>query len=134
MFGLKDEDISTITGIIAQYGEVEKAFIFGSRAKGNYRNGSDVDIALQGKKISLETISGISYVLNEETLMPYHFDVLNYHTLNNPDLIHHIDRVGICFYEKPFHYDLNQLYAGQVSEDNQSIDLNISIPDKDNSK
>jgi predicted nucleotidyltransferase len=105
MFGLKDEDLITTTDILAKYSEVEKAYIFGSRAKGNYKNGSDVDIALKGEKITFKTISGISYELNEETMLPYHFDVLNYHTLNNPELVNHIDRVGICFYEKSSEYD-----------------------------
>lgn len=117
MFGLKDVDLKTITDIFTKYSEVEKAFIFGSRAKGNYKNGSDVDIALKGEKITLQTITNISYQLNEETLMPYHFDVLNYHALNNQELINHIDRLGICFYEKVSEYDFNRLSIGQVSEE-----------------
>jgi uncharacterized protein len=100
MFGLKDGDIKTIRDILAKHSEVEKAFVFGSRAKGNYKNGSDVDIALKGEKITFKTISDINYELNEETLMPYGFDILNYHTIQNPDLVVHIDRVGVCFYEK----------------------------------
>jgi predicted nucleotidyltransferase len=100
MFGLKDGDIKTIRDILAKHSEVEKAFVFGSRAKGNYKNGSDVDIALKGEKITFKTISDINYELNEETLMPYGFDILNYHTIQNPDLVEHIDRMGVCFYEK----------------------------------
>jgi predicted nucleotidyltransferase len=72
--------------------------MFGSRAKGNYKNGSDVDIALKGK-LSFETITHINYLLNEETTMPYKFDVLNYHTIQDKDLIEHINRAGICFYQ-----------------------------------
>jgi predicted nucleotidyltransferase len=100
MFGLKDEDLTTIRNILAKRGEVEQAFIFGSRAKGNYKSGSDIDIALKGERIDYDTISGIRYELNEETIMPYHFDVVNYHTLNNSELINHIDRMGNCFYER----------------------------------
>jgi predicted nucleotidyltransferase len=100
MFGLKDEDITKTIAILAKHSEVEKAFIFGSRAKGNFKNGSDVDIALMGNKITFKTISGISYELNEETLMPYHFDVLNYHTIDNQELVNHINRVGVCFYKQ----------------------------------
>src|ERR1700712_3039706 len=98
MFGLKENDINAISSILKQYGEVEKALIFGSRAKGNYNNGSDVDVALKGR-ISFETVSRISYLLNEETIMPYKFDVLNYHTIQNVQLANHIDSVGIMFYQ-----------------------------------
>jgi len=100
MFGLKDRDLETIIAVLSKYGEVEKAIIFGSRAKGNYHNGSDVDLALKGKGIIFDTVSGISYELNEETPLPYHFDVLNYHTVKNQELRDHIDRVGAVFYNR----------------------------------
>lgn len=73
--------------------------IFGSRAKGNYKPGSDVDIALRGENITLNTVNKISFALNEESNMPYQFDVLNYHSIREPALCEHIDRVGIVCYE-----------------------------------
>lgn len=100
MFGLKDSDILAVKEILSRHSEVEQAYVFGSRVKGNYRNGSDVDIALKGERITFSIISAISFSLNEETIMPYHFDVLNYHTLKNEQLIQHIDRVGVCFYQR----------------------------------
>ncbi len=99
-FGLKESDLKNIISILQQQKEVEECFIFGSRAKGNYRRGSDVDIAVKGQLIDLKIISRISYLLNEETTMPYHFDVLNYNTIRNDHLISHIDRIGIMFYQK----------------------------------
>lgn len=99
MFGLSRNDINEIIALLHQYEEVEQAFIFGSRAKGNFRTGSDVDIALKGKDLTFETVNQISSMLNEETLMPYRFDVINYHTISNQDLIEHIDRVGKLLYE-----------------------------------
>lgn len=99
MFGLRDSDILAIKQILELYPQVQKAHIFGSRAKGNYKNGSDIDIAIQGKSISYSTILNISEVLNEETMMPYHFDVLDYNSIQNNDLIEHINRAGIVFYE-----------------------------------
>ena len=97
-FGLRADDLATITRILAQYPAVQTALIFGSRAKGNNKPGSDVDIALQGPTLTDQMAWDIAYQLNEETLMPYHFDVLNYHALANPDLVAHIDRVGKPFY------------------------------------
>lgn len=97
-FGLRPDDITTINDILAQYQAIKTALIFGSRAKGNYKPGSDVDIALQGDGVTDRMAADIAYTLNEETIMPYHFDVLNYHTTVNPDLVAHIDRVGRPFY------------------------------------
>ena len=99
-FGLNEKDLQQIITIVSSQQNVEEAIIFGSRAKGNYKNGSDVDIALKGKELDFKTISLISYLLNEETNMPYKFDLLNYHTITNTDLINHIDRTGIIFYKK----------------------------------
>lgn len=79
---------------------MKSASIFGSRAKGNYDNGSDVDIALKGPELDFDTISQISYWLNEETTMPYNFDLLNYNSIQEPALKEHIDRMGIEIYSK----------------------------------
>ena len=73
---------------------VESAVIFGSRAKGNYRSGSDVDIALNGSAIRHEDIVEVGCFLNEETLLPYQFDIIAYATIDNEALRDHIDRVG----------------------------------------
>ncbi len=99
-FGLLDADVEAISGVLSNHPKVEKAYIFGSRAKGNFKNGSDVDIALKGDKMDFDTVSQISYLLNEETNMPYKFDVLNYNAVKEPDLLVHIDRVGIEVYSR----------------------------------
>lgn len=98
MFGLTEQDIDAIVKILRKYKEVERAVIFGSRAKKTHRKGSDVDISVFGKDISFQTIRQLSYDLNEETLMPYHFDVLDYKSVENNDLKQHIERVGINIY------------------------------------
>jgi uncharacterized protein len=98
--GLTDIDIEEIISVLKQSAEVEEAIVFGSRAKGNYRAGSDVDMALKGKEVTFRTISGVSNHLNEETNLPYRFDIVNYATISNPDLVAHIDRVGLVIYQK----------------------------------
>ena len=100
-FGLRPDALTTITHVLAQYPAVQTALLFGSRAKGNYKPGSDVDIALRGERVTDRMAAAIAYQLNEETIMPYHFDVLNYQTIANPDLVAHIDRVGEPFYTTP---------------------------------
>lgn len=97
-FGLRSEDLKMITRVLEYFPEIEEALIFGSRAIGNYRRGSDVDIALKGNELQHITINKVSFMLNEETPLPYRFDVLNYNTLSSADLKNHIDTQGIVFY------------------------------------
>jgi uncharacterized protein len=97
-FGISHSDLFIIVSVLRQYEQVTEAYLFGSRAKGNFKTSSDVDIALKGDRLNLEMVTDISYHLNEETYLPYKFDILNYHHIINSDLKQHIDRVGICFY------------------------------------
>lgn len=99
-FGLLEADVAAIISVLSNYAKVEKAYIFGSRAKGNFKIGSDVDLALKGEKLDFETVSQISYLLNEETNMPYKFDVLNYHSIKELELLVHIDRIGIEVFKR----------------------------------
>lgn len=99
-FGFRVSDLDSIIAILKQEPEVDEVILFGSRAKGNYKNGSDVDLAIKGSNLSHATIRNISYELNEETLMPYTFDVVNYHLIKNVNLTEHIDRMGISIYNK----------------------------------
>ena len=95
-FGLKEEDIRRISNIISNNDSVEKVVIFGSRAMGNYKHGSDVDLALFGDNIDDDVVLKISFELNENTVMPYKFDVLNGETVND-DIKKHITEEGIVF-------------------------------------
>jgi uncharacterized protein len=104
-YGLKDTDLEIICNVFRMESKIEEAVIFGSRAQGNYKNGSDVDIALKGKGIDVATVSHISYHLNEESLLPYKFDILNYHAINNDDLLEQIDRSGTTLYSKSINHD-----------------------------
>jgi predicted nucleotidyltransferase len=98
--GLVEGDLQNVVSVLIQFPEVELASVFGSRAKGNYKNGSDVDIALKGKQLSFMIVARINSILNEETSMPYRFDVLNYETITNNELKDHIDRIGLVIYNK----------------------------------
>lgn len=98
-FGLKTNCIADIVNILKLQPEVEEALIFGSRAMGTYRNGSDIDIALKGEKISFDTISTIRLRLDELPYL-YMYDVIDYKKISNPALTAHIDDLGITFYKK----------------------------------
>lgn len=99
-FGLKDSDIEYIRNAMQRFKEIEKAVIFGSRAKGNYKTASDVDIAIYGEKINFDILSKLHAILEEESPMPYFFDIIDYSHLNHKELKEHIDRVGKIIYEK----------------------------------
>lgn len=68
--GLSELDIEYIVGVIAKFREIKKAVVFGSRAKGNYKAGSDVDIAIYGDDITFDTISSLHSLLEDESPLP----------------------------------------------------------------
>ncbi|WP_455814903.1 nucleotidyltransferase family protein [Clostridium butyricum] len=94
MYGLLERDIRYIKKALEQCEEIEKAIIFGSRAMGNYKNGSDVDIAVLGELISNNTILKLNDYLNEIYPLPYFFDIINYNSITNENLKKHIDIEG----------------------------------------
>lgn len=99
MFGLTSEDLQVIVHAIKSYPQIEEAVIFGSRALNTHKKGSDVDIVLKGK--NLDTIATeLGGRLNEESPLPYFFDVLDYNLIDNPDLKDHINRVGVAIYHR----------------------------------
>ncbi|VGO13777.1 hypothetical protein PDESU_02334 [Pontiella desulfatans] len=99
-FGLTDKDIELIRSAIEQHREIDEVLVFGSRAMGNHKVGSDVDLAVKGNGVSLRTISSLSSRLNEEAPLPYQFDVIDYATIDTPALIEHIDVHGKALYQR----------------------------------
>ena len=95
MYGLTPNDLKMILSVFKKYPDIKQVFIFGSRAMGNFKPGSDIDIAVKGD-VSEEVISLISIELNERLPMPYKFDVLAYNLIENEDLKKHIDQYGKC--------------------------------------
>lgn len=99
--GLAEADIKAVCEIVCRYPSVDELLIFGSRSMGNFHHGSDVDLAIKGKGIDQRTLSDIADQLNEESHMPYHFDIVHYDSLQSAELIEHINRRGIILYHKP---------------------------------
>jgi len=99
MFGLKTETINAIQEVFTNYPEVEKSILYGSRAKGNYRPGSDIDLTLLGEKLTLTILQKIENEL-DDLLLPYKIDLSVFHQIGNPDLVAHIESVGQVFYQK----------------------------------
>lgn len=96
--GLLKRDLDEIYDALKSFPEIEEAILFGSRAKGNYKPGSDVDIAIKGRAIEPSCVSGLSYMLNEESALPYFFDIIHFEQITEKALIEHIERVGQQIY------------------------------------
>lgn len=93
--GLTGSDLKIIQHTIGAFDNIEPVILFGSRAKGTYKKGSDVDIAIIfTNKNQSNSIQLIHDKLEEETPLPYFFDVIDYNTIQNKELIEHIERVG----------------------------------------
>lgn len=100
MYGLLDRDLKFILEAIDKYSEIEEVVLFGSRAMGNYKKGSDVDLAIVGENIDRKILRRISDDLNEEYPLPYFFDVVVYKDISNEELKKHIDSVGKSIYKR----------------------------------
>ncbi|RUA34258.1 MAG: nucleotidyltransferase domain-containing protein [Bacteroidetes bacterium] len=96
-FGLPESLTEKITSILQNHSEVEEALIYGSRAKGNYREGSDIDMVLKGEQLN-ETIRNQIFWEIDELNSPYTLDLSIYHQITSQELIQHIDRVGKSLY------------------------------------
>jgi predicted nucleotidyltransferase len=99
MFGLSDRHIGMIREKMAMFDDIEEALIFGSRAMGNYKKGSDIDIALKGDSVTANTTSKLKFELSEKTNLPYFFDVVALSRIHNDDLLEHINTYGMKIYE-----------------------------------
>ena len=99
-YGLKAETLEAIQQAIAKVEPISKVILYGSRAKGNYRNGSDIDITLFGKK--LDHNNSVYPLMDEleELYLPYTFDISIFKDISNPNLVDQINRVGKVFYEQ----------------------------------
>ena len=81
-----------------QYPEIEQIVLFGSRALGNAKKGSDVDLAVVGTQVTQPLVDKLHVVLEEDTLFPYFFDVVHLNTVQNPALREQIQTRGYVIY------------------------------------
>lgn len=93
-YGLTDIELQKLTMALSSVSGVKKAILYGSRAKGNYRPFSDIDITLVGDSLSRRDLNVVSRAL-DDLLLPYQIDLSLYDTLKNEDLIEHINHYGV---------------------------------------
>ncbi|MDD2759126.1 MAG: nucleotidyltransferase domain-containing protein [Methylomonas sp.] len=98
-FGLTEQTLQSMWQVFRQYPEIDQVLIYGSRAKGNFRKGSDIDLSLLGIELSEKLLSAVARQLDELN-MPYLIDISIYDQLQSAELKSHIDRMGQIFYRK----------------------------------
>lgn len=98
-YGLKEETLETIIDILSNEPRVEKILLFGSRAKGTYREGSDIDLCIEGADLDFSTLSPLEEKL-DDLLLPWKIDLVAFDLISNQDMREHILRVGIPLYER----------------------------------
>ena len=98
-FGLSENTLRKMEAVFRAYPEVETVLIYGSRAKGNYREGSDIDLALVGPLLT-EAIRSRIWLALDDLNTPYLMDILVLDRLEQGPLRDHIQRVGRALYRK----------------------------------
>lgn len=101
-WGLNENTILRLRCVFENYPEIEVVILYGSRAKGNFRPNSDIDLVLTGKNIDLSLQLKIESEL-DDLLLPYKIDLAILHKIENQDLVEHINRAGVVFYKKALH-------------------------------
>jgi predicted nucleotidyltransferase len=94
--GLPDSTIQALGAVFSRHPGIRQALLYGSRAKGNFRPGSDIDLTLIAPHMDLAELLRIETEI-EELLLPYRVDLSLLHRIENPDLLEHIRRAGVAF-------------------------------------
>jgi predicted nucleotidyltransferase len=97
--GLSTATLEKIVGVLAHFPEVEEAVLFGSRAKGTHKVGSDIDLSLVGEALDWRTVGRIYDALDDQ-LLPYRFSLILFDPNIDPDVAAHIARVGVPLYRR----------------------------------
>lgn len=98
-FGLDEDDVEAISKVLSKYSQINHAIIYGSRAKGNFRPASDIDLTLLGQNLNLNLLFQIENEL-DDLLLPWKIDLSIFTKIENPELLDHIERVGRVFFDR----------------------------------
>lgn len=98
-FGLSQTTIQKLQSVFKKYSQLEQVVLYGSRAKGNYKEASDIDLTIKGENCTAAILSSIKSEIDDLNT-PYLFDISIYDTITSESLVEHIDRVGVVFFEK----------------------------------
>lgn len=97
--GLSEKTVEVLRSVLSQHPEIDRAVLFGSRAKGTFKSGSDIDLALLGPNLTQKILNRL-YEELDDLPIPYEFSLILSESITDPDVAAHIGRVGIVFYQK----------------------------------
>ncbi|MXV75572.1 nucleotidyltransferase domain-containing protein [Candidatus Poribacteria bacterium] len=99
-YGLSAQTLQKIRDVLVRYPQVEEAVLYGSRARGDYKNGSDIDLTLRGNVELTHTI--LSQIANDldDQLLPYIVDLSIFKNIRNSEMIEQVEQVGVALYKK----------------------------------
>lgn len=98
-FGLNDRNMAELLEILSSFPAIEKAVVYGSRARGDFKPYSDIDITLLGKDLTFHDVAMLDDKLYYSYL-PYFFDTSIFTHLNNEELKENIKREGKVIYQR----------------------------------
>lgn len=98
-FGLNDKTLELIRTVLSSFPEIDQAIIYGSRAKGSFKNGSDIDLTLLGNNLNQSILFQLMDKI-DDLMLPYSFDISIFEKVSSPEFRAHVKRVGKPFYEK----------------------------------
>jgi predicted nucleotidyltransferase len=96
-FGLAPSVISMIRGVFSRYPAISEVRLYGSRAKGNFREGSDIDLSIMDEEVTATQMMQLENDIDELPTL-YSIDLSLFHRIDNPSLAEHILRIGKVFY------------------------------------
>ena len=97
--GLSESQNNIVTQVLSSVPKIDEVILYGSRAKGNYGENSDIDLTLKGQNLDHAVLQNLLRKFDESTL-PFTIDLSIYDNIQSSDLIEHIKRVGICIFKK----------------------------------
>jgi predicted nucleotidyltransferase len=99
-YGIASRTYELLLNTFKRFPQIKEVWLFGSRAKGNYKTGSDIDLAIKGENINPAIVFKLKCMFNEQLSVPYGVDVVGYDYLRHPGLKEHISRIGKRIYKQ----------------------------------
>lgn len=97
--GLNSFTQEKLTHVFLKYTDIDEVILYGSRAKGNFKTGSDIDLSIRSASMSLQQMFQLENEI-DDLYLPYKVDISLFRLIDNPQLVQHILRVGVSFYKK----------------------------------
>jgi predicted nucleotidyltransferase len=96
-FGLPDDVLPRVIAVLSGNRKIRRITLYGSRAMGKSRNGSDIDLCLDGDPLSLKDLAELEAGI-DDLLLPWKVYITVRQQIDNPDLIAHIERIGVILF------------------------------------